>query len=73
MAKDKIIMLRADFVNNNTPNYITDISFTKVEGNPEYSRRIIELEGKTEREKLAIIFNLIDSFDKIVLFERKEN
>ena len=70
--KEKIKILRADFVNADTPNYIGDITFKKVEGNEMYSRRFVDLEGKTEREKLSIIFSLLDNFNQVVIFEMKE-
>ena len=72
MAKEKIQILRADFINSETPNYVNDISFNKFENNPEYSRRIIDLKDKKEKEKLLLIFDLIDSFSQIVIFEKKE-
>jgi len=71
--KEKTIILRADLINSDTPNYISDISFNKFENNPEYSRNIIDLSDKSEREKLNIIFYLMDKFDKIVIYEKKEN
>jgi hypothetical protein len=73
MPKEKIITIRADFVNADTPVYISDTSFNKFENNPEFSRNIIDLSGKSEREKLNIIFDLMDNFDKIIIYEKKES
>jgi hypothetical protein len=70
--EEKPVIIRADFINSDTPNYVNDISFVKFESNPEYSRRIIDLKDKTEKEKLLLIFDLIDNFSEIVIFEKRE-
>ena len=72
MPKEKIILIRADFINSDTPTYVNDISFNKYEGNPEYSRRIVNMEDMPEKEKLMTIYSMIDNFKQIVIYEKKD-